>query len=247
MTTQGSHDAKEAALARVIEFHLPNTALPFPEPILGQSSRSQFYASQLLDAYQAPLMKFGLGPSVEEWERVIRAAREFKAAIIDLRNDGIREIAMQAPEAWRSEYPLGHEAYYVAEMVEKASLVMQGKRRKSPKAGRRRNWAAAAIAKVAREIWADAEWSDNPDIYGPKRLNALAIFLLPEEEQAHAWEQSRRYSAHCENFSPRADKEGCPGPFGRFLEAVLAFLGVQGSAASALRSLQDARRKHQTR
>ena len=186
MTKEGSKDAKQEALARVIEFHLPNTALLFPEPILGHYSRSHYYAAQLLDANQAPLLGFRLGPSAEGWERVIRAAREFKAAVAALGHEGIREIAWQAPATWDSEYPLGHEAYYTVEMVEKASIVMLGKRRNSPKAGRRRNWAAAAVAKVAREIWANSEWLDKPEIYGPLWSNALAIIVLPDEEQARA-------------------------------------------------------------
>lgn len=229
----------ERILRVVIEKHLPSAAERLHD---GETSgtMSAYYAARLNEASKVPLTAFGLGPSVEKWEKLRRSARQFCDALDEIGIQGIREVALYAPPWWDSELPLGHEARFLAELVGEVAVDLERKAKSSPAVGAKRDWKAAALAKVAREIWAENEWFSNPAVYGERPPNSLGDLLLPPHERVEARDIRRAYHRHVSSFAPRSDKHDGPGPFGRFLADILSALSVGSSPASALRSLKDA-------
>lgn len=154
------------------------------------------------------------------------------------------EMTWNAPLWWDDKKPLPMEGMFVAEALKLTSQEMERRWARRPKAGKKRNWQAAAIAKVAREIWAEEEWRTHPDKYGPDIfLNYLYVLGLPEPEMNSALRKRAEYERHKQEYSTRCEKHDAPGPFGRFLNDVMQTLNVQGSAATALNSLKEAEKQ----
>ena len=225
-------------LVSIIEKHMPSTSEPYPDG-LAISKPSELHAEKLTDTFKAPLLPFGLGPSEAEWQRVRKAATELQRALHALKAEGLREIHWQSPLWWDAEKPLGHEAYFVAEILKDAARKMEKKRRAGLKAGNKRDWKGAALAKVARQIWAETEWESKPEKYG-RLWNMLAD--MPVAEREHAGAVHLAYARHLESFAPRTEKLDSLGPFGCFLGDVLICFGCDISPASALRSMSDAQK-----
>ncbi|MDM7970706.1 MAG: hypothetical protein QUV10_13910 [Paracoccaceae bacterium] len=238
MTDNSAEAQLRLRLIAEIEKHMPTASCPYPEG-LAFAKPSEFHAERLSDAFKAPLLPFGLGPSEVEWTRVRKAATELQRALIGLGHDGFRELNWQAPLWWEDDKPLGHEGYLVAEILFDAAKAMERKRKAGLKASKKRNWQAAALAKVARQIWAEEEWDSKPETYG-RAYNRLADYVEPEVRNALAFNMN--YEKHREEFAPRTEKLDALGPFGRFLDGVLKCFGCKISPASALRSLSDAQK-----
>ena len=232
-----SNDANERlrrALVATVEEHLPSAARG-SHGYFGFSTVSEFHAERLLDAFNAPLIPFGLGPSTGEWKRVRKAAIELQRAIRTLGQDGIREMNWNAPLWWEAtEKPLAHEAYFVAHVLKEASEKMEKKRNASKGPSKKRNWQAAALAKVAREIWAEEEWVSKPERYG---LAWIALAEEPPAECRNMLACTAAYERHLREFAPRTEKSPALGPFGRFLQEVFTQLSLQATPAAALNSL----------
>ena len=230
-------DAKERlrfALAAIVEQHLPSAARASPGN-LGFGTVSEFHAERLLDAFNAPLVPFGLGPSADDWKRLRKAATELQRALLGLGQDGMREIKWNTPLWWdKAEKPLAQEAYFLAHMLKEASATMEKERKANKAPSKKRNWQAAALAKVAREIWAQEEWDSKPEKYG-LAWNALAGEPPPELHNALA--PSGAYERHLREFAPKSGKSHVFGPFGRFLNDVFSCLSLKAAPASALNSL----------
>ncbi|MEV8468819.1 hypothetical protein AB0T83_18850 [Fluviibacterium sp. DFM31] len=229
-------DGLPAGLVEIIERQFPGSSRPFEEYI-GCSKRSEFQAFKLDESFRYPLVGFGLGPDEESWKRLRRASVELKRALVALGNDGMRELNWTSPAWWDKEKPLANEAYLVADLVREGASEMMEKRRAGVKASKKRDWCAAALAKTARSIWAEEAWHADWDEYGPAYINILHVYTLPEREWETAKEQMLKYDQHLREFAPKAEKHDAPGPFGRFLEEILALYGRNISAASALRSM----------
>lgn len=238
MTDNSGEEKSRLRLIAEIEKHMPSASCPYPKG-LAFTKPSEFHAERLSYAFKAPLLPFGLGPSEVEWKRVRKAATELQRALIGLGHDGFRELNWQAPLWWENDKPLGHEGYFVAEVLFEAAKAMEKKRKAGIKASKKRNWQAAALAKVARQIWAEEEWNSKPETYGVA-YNRLANHLEPDVKNALSFNLD--YEKHKEEFAPRTEKLDALGPFGRFLDDVLDCFGCKISPASALRSLSDAQK-----
>lgn len=225
-------------VAKAVERHLPETKA---QTEFSDAKLSITYADRFIAARDTPLLKFGLGPSSDDWAEVRRAAMRLQKALGALRQDGMAQMAWSAPVWWDASRPLAFESYLCAEAVKLVGQEMERRTARGPKATGKRNWQAAAVAKVAREIWAEEEWRIHPDKYGHSIVfNALYIFGLPEKDAKQAMETRREYERHVREFANTTEKLHKPGPFGRFLNDILEVLGVRGSAATALNSLRDA-------
>lgn len=220
-----SDDEKIATLSLLIEKHLPSTVRPM---LNAEYCYSHWYAQVLVRQHKHPLIAFGLGPASEDWKRVRKAATELKRALIALGPDGAKEATWKAPDWWDRKFPLPNEGFVIASVIEDAAAEMETVRKGMKKAGKKRNWKAAAIAKSTRNIWAQASWE------GP------VFNMETDNKEVNQLAYVPGYSDHLERYAPRVVHHDTLGPFGSFLQDILDFFDCGVAAGSALRSLKQA-------
>jgi hypothetical protein len=211
----------------------------------------KYWASLLLDADLNDTHFFGRSVDSEKLEDVHRTVRDLTQQLDSL-SYATKNYTPRAFSTWRIRNMLeGKRRNPFSEAIEALVLLELwiAETRKSEtfktKATPKRNWRAASVANFCRMIWGFAHWESQ----GNSRVITNALAFPADWTAAQAAAELQRieeFNRFVQEFAPRAEKLDAPGPFGRFLEDVLAALGIEGrdgkafSAHSALRSLAQA-------
>jgi hypothetical protein len=211
-----------------------------------------YWARLLLDADLNDTLFFGKSVDAEKLEVAQRSVRNLTQQLVSL-SYATKHFTPMAFSSWRIRNMLERKSRNPFTEAIDALVLLESwltETRKSDtfkqKATPKRNWRAASVAHCCRVIWGHFHWekAGNPRVV----LNALAFPADWTDAQRLAEiNRAEEFDLFIEDFAPRSEKLDCPGPFGRFLEDVLAVLGIEGregkpfSAHSALRSLAHAR------
>ena len=204
---------------------------------------SQSHARLLLWASTQSEGWFDASFDAEPLGRLARALREAQIAIKDLSPSAQSRLSWTLalcnnPKAIGATAGSSTAADGIRRFQDATQLASDGVRAR-PRPGRGRNWRAAAVADACRTVWAMEKWMENegssPNTTTWKNAAGGGRVSRP------AWDE------YLETFAPSNAKDGDPGPFGKFLEDVIAALGIVGrdgepvSAASALRARKQGR------
>ena len=203
---------------------------------LHKTGRWNLFALQMTECAVDGSSYFGLSDEMTQLKRVETLLNQAMCAIEELDASTKRKLSARiAPVgAYGLAYVLGVDTALNA-TIQKFVNAAEELRRDTgktfsdpPKTGRPTNWPAAALAHFCRTLWGlnhvDAEHSKWKDFeknfqngeFGSPLANPVDAFLIS---------------------LPRTQKADAPGPLGRFVEEVLDFYGIKGSAQSAFRAI----------
>lgn len=215
-----------ARIQRVIEIYLPSSRGCY----LNEKEISEIYAIDIVMMWHAGIGYFN-PPIFNDYERIIsslkRSLIEFRKLNFDdrLMHDPI--LGLESSGGSRLKFRMKVEMQLEAQ-IEAFTRLAKEPREEPPTA--KRNWKATAVAKVCRDVWADEH----------SRANTPQWLQFTQKKGAAIQPAER-----ADHFAPISEHPDRPGPFGRFLEAILSELysadegSISVSAASSLRSLKE--------
>lgn len=203
---------------------------------------SQSHARLMLWASEQGERWFDASFDAEPLERLTRGLSEAQNALKDLSFSTERGVSW--PLLVNARLNSGGLTAGSGKAADTIRLLQQSTKRisddvrKRSRPGRGRNWRAAAVADACRSVWAIEKWVEN------RGQSTAAINSALAEKDGN---RSAEWKQYLETSAPSFEKNGAPGPFGRFLEDIIRTLEILGksgepvSAAHALRACFQAR------